>query len=88
MTDNNKPLQTLRDGALKAAIWKNSHEKGEFFSVRFSRTYKDQEGNYQDAHTFSGPELLRIARLADIAYSEILIEQGHDPEADDNGGSS
>ena len=28
---------------------------------------------YKDSHSFSGAELLRIARLAEIIYSEFLI---------------
>ncbi|PQA86028.1 hypothetical protein [Hyphococcus luteus] len=71
---NNKPAQkpamTLTDGALKAAIWRNEKEDGAFYSVTFSRTYKDKDGNYADAASFSGAELLRLSKLADRAYTE------------------
>jgi hypothetical protein len=67
-----QPVQTIRDGALKATIWKNKGGKGEFYSVQFSRLYQDAEGHYQEAQTFSGLELLRLGRLARIAYSDIL----------------
>jgi len=63
-----RPVETLRDGAIKAAIWKNESEKGAFFSVTFARTYKDGDGNLQDTDSFSGSQLLRLARLADKAY--------------------
>jgi hypothetical protein len=33
MTTNTKPAATIRDGALKATIWRNSGDKGEFHSV-------------------------------------------------------
>ena len=69
-TDNNKPAATLRDGNLKAVIWKNAKEDGVFYSTTFSRTYKDNEGNYVDAYGFSGSELLRLAQLASKAYDE------------------
>lgn len=68
MATKNKPIETLRDGSLKATIWKNTHEKGDFYSVQFSRTYKDSGGNWQDGQSFSGSELLRLARLATKAY--------------------
>jgi len=88
-TNTNKPLDTIRDGSLKATLWKNTGEKGTFYSVDLSRTYKDEKGNYQDARTFRGTELLRIARLANIAYDEILIHRANDGQQDaDNGGSS
>lgn len=63
-----RPVETLRDGAIKAAIWKNESEKGAFFSVTFARTYKDKDDDLQDTDSFSGSQLLRLARLADKAY--------------------
>ena len=68
MTTTNKPIDTLRDGPLKATIWDNSNEKGPFFSVEFTRTYKDSEGNFHDSRSFSGTQLLRLAHLATKAY--------------------
>ena len=65
---NNKPIDTLRDGSLKATLWKNSSENGAFYSVNLARTYKDEADNYQDTDSFSGSDLLRIARLAGKAY--------------------
>ena len=77
-TQNNKPVNTIRDGALKATIWKNFGEKGNFYSVDFSRTYQDDQGNYHDSHSFSGSELLRIARMANLAYGEIATYRAED----------
>ena len=70
-TLNNKPVDTIRDGHLKATIWENFGEKGTFYSVDLSRTYKDAQGNYRDSHSFSGTELIQIARLAHLAYTRI-----------------
>lgn len=70
MTNNTKqrPEKTLREGAIKAAIWRNESENGPFFAVTFARTYKDAEGKLQDTDSFSGTQLLQLARLADKAY--------------------
>jgi hypothetical protein len=62
------PVETLRDGAIKAAIWRNESENGVFFGVTFARTYKNGEGNLQDTDSYSGSQLLRLARLAEKAY--------------------
>ena len=62
-----KPAATLRDGALKATLWRKQSEKGVFYNVTLSRTYKDGD-EYKDSHSFSGAELLRVARLAGKAY--------------------
>ena len=63
-----KPVETLRDGNLKAAIWKNESGNGHFFSVTFERTYTDEKDGIKSAHSFSGTQLLQLARLADKAY--------------------
>ena len=65
---NKKPIETIRDGAIKASIWKNQGEKGPFYSVRITRTFTDDQGQYHDSDSFSGSELLRVARLAAKAY--------------------
>lgn len=67
-SNKRRPVETLRDGAIKAAIWKNEGEKGAFFNVTFARTYKNGDGDLQDTDSFSGSQLLRLARLADKAY--------------------
>ena len=72
-TPNNKPVDTIRDRELKATIWERLGEKGTFYIVEISRTYKDEEGNYKTSHSYSQDQLLRVARLADIAYNEIAI---------------
>ena len=64
----NRPVEQLRDGALKAAIFRNEGEKGPFFSVRFTRTYTDGNGTFHDSTSFSGTELLKLAHLAGQAY--------------------
>ncbi len=63
-----RPVETLRDGAMKAAIWKNESENGPFFAVTFARTYTNGGGELHDTDSFSGSQLLRLARLADKAY--------------------
>ncbi len=79
-TTNDKPIDTIRDGSLKATIWKRFGEKGNFYTVELSRTYTDEQGKYHDSHSYSGSEPLRIARLANIAYDEIAIHRAGDQE--------
>lgn len=64
----NKPIETLRDGALKASVWKNEGEKGPYFTVTLAKTYKDEQGQYRDTQSFSGTEILRISELGRVAY--------------------
>lgn len=67
----NQPIQTLRDGLLKATIWQNKSEDGRFFyNVSIVRSYlKDEE--WRETTSFSGNELLRLSRLSQAAYDAI-----------------
>ncbi|MDQ0314617.1 hypothetical protein [Amorphus orientalis] len=71
MENDNKPVDTLRDGRVKASIWEKETDKGPFHSVTFARTYRDQDGNYADAHSFSGTDLLKVSRLAERTYDQV-----------------
>lgn len=71
---NNKPVDTLRDGSLKIAIWKNDTEHG----VRYStggvvRSYKDKSDQWQETRDLSNGELLKAARLLNLAYDRIAV---------------
>jgi hypothetical protein len=79
-----RPVETLRDGEIKAAIWKNESENGAFHSVTFARTFTDNKGEYQDADSFSGSQLLRLARLAEKAYDRTRKLTKAAREAGDN----
>lgn len=65
-----KPALTIKDGALKATLWKREGESGPFYSVSFSRSYKRADGSFADSTSYSGAELLRLAKLASLAYEE------------------
>lgn len=80
---NNGPADTLRDGHLKASIWRNEGEKGHFFSTTLARTYEDREGNLKDSQSFASNDLLRVSELARSAYTrsrELDREQAQEHE--------
>ncbi len=66
--ERDRPKEVLRDGNLKASIWRNESEKGPFYAASFARTYQDQNGEPRDTHSFSGTDLLRVSELARKAY--------------------
>lgn len=74
------PEATLRDGMLKAAIWRNPTEKGEMFSVNITRSWQDQNGQYHESSRFSPTECLKVAQLAQRAY-DTIGELKQDPAA-------
>lgn len=69
----NRPVQTIRIGSIKAAIWANDGSQGGvFYSVTFVRVYKDGQGQWQTADTFGRDDLLVLAKVADLAHSWIV----------------
>ena len=94
MTNTNqpkrKPAFTLRDGTLKATIWKNDGEKGPWFSVDFSRGYR-VDGNWKDTSSIRGDDLLKLAFLAQEAYAKQLqLKAAHrdSVNSDEEGGAA
>ena len=64
-----RPAQTLRLGRLKATIWRQESDTGPWYSVVFSRAYKDQADNWQSSESFGRNDLLLLAKLADQAHT-------------------
>ena len=84
-----RPVESIRDGAIKAAIWRNESENGAFFSVTFGRTYTDENGKAQSSDGFSGSQLLRLARLAEKAYDRAgELAKAEKGSAENNEGES
>ena len=73
-----KPFHTIRDGSLKATIWRNEGEKGSFYSVELTRTYTDHNGKYHNTTSFSGSDILLISYLASKAYDFVSIAKEAD----------
>jgi hypothetical protein len=71
----NRPVHTIRYGAVRAAIWRNIVDNGNaslpMYSVTFSRSYKDGENNWRDSTSFGIDDLLLVAKVADDAHTWI-----------------
>ena len=61
------------DYPVQAAIWLNTTKNGEvFYSTTFSRTYKGADNKYSSTDSYSGTQLLQLARVAQKAYDRTL----------------
>ena len=67
-----QPAEQVRIGSVKAAIWKNEGEKGAFYNVTFQRSYRTEDGKWQNTASFGRDDLLVLAKIADAAHSRIL----------------
>tara|TARA_R110001599_G_scaffold25282_8_gene90576 strand:+ start:1919 stop:2260 length:342 start_codon:yes stop_codon:yes gene_type:complete len=68
-TEPKQPADVIRDGNLKASIWRNEGESGPFYATSFARSYKDRDGEYRDTHSFVATDLLKLSELARTAYT-------------------
>ena len=76
MTNANiKPVEEIRLGTIKAAIWKNIVDNGNncrtVYNVTFQRLYRDREGKWQSSESFGRDELLVLTQLAQQTFDRI-----------------
>ena len=81
MSDNKKPAAKVTLYPVSAAIWRNQNEKGAFYSVTFTRSYKDDAGNWHSSDSFNAGDLLLLAKVADLAHSRIVELRANDRNA-------
>lgn len=71
----NKPIEEVRLGCVKAAIWKNVVDQGNssrpIYNVTLQRLYRDGEGKWQSAESFGRDDLLVLSKVAERAFERI-----------------
>jgi len=73
-----KPIEVLRDGRLRAAIWK-VEARNVFYNVTVTRSFRDKEGNWQDRPNFNHSELPRVIALLKEAKALVEGLEGKNP---------
>jgi len=77
-----KPAAKVSLYPVSAAIWRNTTEKGAaFYSVTFERSYKDKEGKWKSSDSFNSDDLLLLAKVADMAHTQIVSLRANDRQA-------
>ncbi len=66
--EKSKPVHRIRADSLELAIWRNQGEKGPWFSVTASRSYKQGE-EWKQSDSFGYDDLLVLAKLLDMAHT-------------------
>jgi hypothetical protein len=75
MTEQNKPVHRIPGpGGLKLAIWQHESDKGPWYTVTPSRSYKTAEGQWKDSQSYGFDDLLNLAKMLDQAHSWIMNE--------------
>ena len=77
----NKPIDHVRLGAIRAAIWQNVDSQGRVrYHTTFERGYVDQKGDWQSTRSYGRDDLLNLAKVADMANTRIHEIQAEDRE--------
>jgi hypothetical protein len=74
------PAHKIRISNLQATIWRNSGDKGNWYSVQLSRGYKVDDG-WRETDNLGSDDLLAAAKLLDLAHTWIT----HQLDADRKG---
>lgn len=70
------PIEELRIGAVKAAIWQNQVRDGVVrYNVTFGRLYRTESGEWRTTSSFGRNDLLVLAKLADQAHTRLFALQ-------------
>ena len=76
-----KPAHKIRIGVLQVTIWRNSGEKGNWYSVIPTRGYKQGDATWKETDSLGFDDLLTMAKLFDMAHTWIMHQQQADAKA-------
>jgi hypothetical protein len=73
-----QPAHKIRIGVLQVTIWRNTGEKGNWYSVVPTRSYKQGEDTWKETDSLGFDDLLPMAKLLDLAHTWIMHQQQAD----------
>ena len=79
---NQKPVDEIRIGRVKATIWRNGTDEQPRHNVTFGRLYKEAD-QWKTTQSFGRNDLLVLAKVADLAHTRIFaLPQEEEPEVE------
>ena len=75
MEEKNKPVKTFRCGGVKATIWNNKNDKGEFYTVSVTRIYKDKKDEWKDTNSMRVNDLPKLSTVCSKAFEYINLKE-------------
>src|SRR5262245_56383313 len=76
-----KPAHKIRSGVLQVTIWRNLSDKGAWYSVIPTRSYKQGDETWKESDSLGFDDLLTMAKLFDLAHTWIMHQQQADAKA-------
>jgi hypothetical protein len=75
------PAHRIRCGVLQVTIWRNHGERGPWYSVVPTRSYKNGDDTWKETESLGFDDLLTMAKLFDQAHTWIMHQQQADAKA-------
>lgn len=72
------PAHKIRYGNLKVVIWRNTNDKGTFYSVNTTRSYKAGDDTWKDSDSLLAEDCLIMGELLNQAFHWIARQKQAD----------
>ncbi|OWK35451.1 hypothetical protein [Fimbriiglobus ruber] len=72
------PAIKFRDGTLQVTIWRNTGDKGTYYSATPARSYKSGDDAWKQTESLTADDLLAMAELLREAYTWIKAQKRAD----------
>lgn len=78
--DNKHPKLRHRDRLVEVAVWERETDKVPVYNTERTRSYRGDDGKWQNTYSIPERDLLKAARLSQKAYESIahLRQQAHE----------
>ena len=76
-----QPEHKFRFGVLQVTIWRNTGDKGAWYSVVPSRSYKQGDETWKKTDSLGADDLLPMAKLLNLADTWIMHQKQADAKA-------
>jgi hypothetical protein len=81
-----QPAHKIRCGVLQVVIWRNSGDKGTYYTVNPTRSYKSGDETWKETDSLNFDDLLTMAKLFDLAHTWIMHQRQSDAKANKGSG--
>jgi len=75
------PAIKFRDGVLQVTVWRNTGERGTYYTVNPTRSYKADDDAWKETDSLGQDDLLPMAELLREAYAWIKVQKRADAKA-------
>lgn len=76
-----QPAHKIRDGALQVTIWRNTSDKGTYYTANPTRSYRNGDDTWRETDSLNADDMLAMAELLREAYAWIKIQRRADAKA-------